>query len=104
MWYCSVALNEKFVMDASCDQSIQHDTAMRSQRSQTDARLENGLPEPQFCSLPVYKVVLHAKYALKAFKRNTAKAEENLKSYLTVVIFCLSQENGQRQITNSTMF
>ena len=28
---------------------------MRSQRSQTDARLENGLPEPQFCSLPVYK-------------------------------------------------
>ena len=28
---------------------------MRSQRSQTDARLENGLPEPQFCSLQVYK-------------------------------------------------
>ena len=41
------------------------------------------------------KVVLHAKYALKAFKRNTAKAEENLKSYLTVVIFVFRKKMGR---------
>ena len=34
-------------MDESHDQSTQHES--------TDARPQAGLPEPQFCSLPVYK-------------------------------------------------
>ena len=98
-----LARNEEIVMDESCDQLTHHDTTMRSQQTQTDARLETGLPEPQFCSLPIYTGRIICQICFDSMQKKHRKGRrkfDKLSNYRKFV-FCQKMGKDRSQVQQS---
>ena len=76
-------------MDESHDQSTQHES--------TDARPQAGLPEPQFCSLPVYKGRITCQICFESVQKKHLKRGKKFERLSDFIAFAQEEAEKARQ-------